>query len=269
MSTINDMVNLNTGMQQVQNNVLQKISSGQQINQASDDASGLAISDMLRTQSSGLSQSIENANSGIAMANIADGALAEQKDILGEIKRLTIQANTATTSADGRESIANQINKYLDQYEQISDQTNYNGTNLLKTSGDATADDLTIASADGDVSMQKADTTSVSDDLRTLMSDFLTNPDSRDQLMKAVDTGLDTLNSYASEFGSATNQLESMARNYMTAQTNTESAKSTILDADIAKMVSDFSSNNINSIAGSFVQSQSNAIQSNVLRLLA
>eukprot|EP01156_Anaeramoeba_ignava_P017855 Anaeramoba_ignava/a90166_113.p1 GENE.a90166_113~~a90166_113.p1 ORF type:complete len:270 (+),score=-18.61 a90166_113:135-944(+) len=268
--TINDTVNLTTGLNQVQANVLGRIASGQAINQASDDASGLAIADNLRTQSSSLSQSIDNANSGIAMSNIADGAITEQKSILDEIKRLTLQANTATTSTEGREVIADQINKYLDQYDNIAEQTNYNGTQLLTTTGDAAADDLSITGTDGTItSMQKVETTSVSDGLRSLMADFVSNPDSRDQLLNAVDQGLDTLASFQSDFGSATNQLESSVRNYMTAETNTQAARSTIMDADIARSVSDFNKTNIQSQAGYFAQSQANAVQSRVVSLLS
>jgi flagellin len=268
MSTINDMVSLNTGLQQVQNNVLQKLSSGNEVNKAADDASGLAIADNLRTQSSALYQSIDNANSGIAMSNIADQAISSQKDILGEIKTLTIQANTATTSTEGREAIAEQINKYLDEYEGIAERTNYNGTQLLTVKGDAT-DDLSIAGADGDVRIEKADTLSVSDELRSLMSDFVMNPDSRSEMLDAVDEGMNNLASFASEFGSATNQLESRVRNEMTNATNTQAARSTIIEADIAKTISDFNKTNIQSQAGYFAQSQANAVQSRVTALLS
>jgi flagellin len=267
--TVNDMVNLNTGLNQVQNNVLDRIASGQAVNQASDDASGLLIADNLRTQTSGISQSIENANSGIAMSNIADNAISEQKDILTEIKRLTIQAMNGTTGTAGREAISGQINKYLDQYENIAQQTNYNGTQLLTTTGDPAKDDLSIVNDQGSIPIQKADTTSVSDQLRTFMSDFVTNPSSREGILDAVDSGLDQLSSNAAEFGSATNQLESMVRNYMTAETNTQAARSTIIDADIPKSVSDFNKTNIQSQVGYFAQSQANAVQSRVVALLS
>lgn len=262
------MVSLNTGLQQVQTNVLQKLSSGNEINKAADDASGLSIADNLRTQSSGLVQSIENANSAIAMSNIADNAISDQKSILGEIKTLTVQAMNSTTSTEGREAIANQINKYLDQYEGISEQTNYNGIQLLKTSGDEVEDDLTITNAQGDVSIQKKDTTSVSNELRGFMSDFVSNPDSMKSILEGVDEGMDQLASYAADFGSVTNQMDSMVKNYMNAETNTENARSTIIEADIPKTISDFNKTNIQSQAGFFAQSQANAVQSRVVALL-
>ena len=94
-------------------NSLEKLSTGLRINKASDDASGLSISDKLRTQASGIKQGIENANSAIAMMNIADKAISEMSNILDTIKSKAIQMNTDTTSEDGKyhkKSNSNNIN---------------------------------------------------------------------------------------------------------------------------------------------------------------
>lgn len=262
------MVSLNTGLQQVQNNVLQKISSGNEVNKAADDASGLAIADNLRTQSSSLVQSIENANAGIALSNIAQQGISSQKELLENIKTETLKALNGTTSEEGTEAIAQQINKYIDEFENIADQTNYNGISLLKSDG-SVDDDLSIVSDQGDVSIERADTLSVSDQLRSYMTDFVTNPDSMKGLLEAVDTGIDTISSYEGEYGSASNQLESLVRNYMTADVNTQAARSTIIEGDIAESVSDFNKTNIQSQAGYFAQSQANAVQSRVVTLLS
>jgi flagellin len=251
------------------NSALQKIATGLLINQASDNASGLAIADQLRTEGSVLSQTIDNANSGIAMANIADGAMNEQQSILSEINTLTIQANNGTMSTDDRQIIADQINKYIDQYENIAEQTTYNGTQLLKSSGDPASDDLSIAGESEIVSLQVADTTSISDNLRTLMSDFATNPDSRNAMLDAIDTSSSQLASMQSDFGSASNALQSSVRNYMTAETNTRAAESVIRDLDFANGIANFNKTNIQSQAGYFAQAQSNAVQSRVLGLLS
>ncbi|KLE10412.1 hypothetical protein AF80_04465, partial [Aliarcobacter butzleri L355] len=84
---------------------LEKLSSGLKVNKAADDASGLAIADKLRTQASSINQGISNGNSAVALLQIADKSMAEQSNILDTVKAKLIQANTATTSADGRESI--------------------------------------------------------------------------------------------------------------------------------------------------------------------
>ena len=111
---------------------LEKLSSGLRINKASDDASGMAIADKLRTQASALGQSISNANNAASLIQIADKAMAEQSNILDIIKTKLIQAATSTTSAEGREAIRKDIAKLHTQLDNIAEQTNYNGTKLLQ-----------------------------------------------------------------------------------------------------------------------------------------
>lgn len=118
-----------------QTSSLEKLSSGLAINKASDDASGLSIADKLRTQASSLGQGISNANSASALITIADKGMSEQSDILDTVKTKLIQASTSTTSEEGRESIRKDISKLLEQFDNISSQTNYNGTNLLNEKG--------------------------------------------------------------------------------------------------------------------------------------
>ena len=113
---------------------LEKLSTGLRINKASDDASGLATADKLRTQATSINQGISNGNSAVSLLQIADKSMAEQSNILDTIKAKLIQANTDTTSADGRESIRKDINKLLTQLDNIATQTNYNGTSLLQAS---------------------------------------------------------------------------------------------------------------------------------------
>jgi flagellin len=112
---------------------LEKLSTGLKINKASDDASGLAIADKLRTQATSISQGINNGNSAVSLIQIADKSMSEQSNILDTVKAKLIQANTDTTSADGREAIRKDINKLLEQLDNIAKQTNYNGTTLLQS----------------------------------------------------------------------------------------------------------------------------------------
>ncbi|KLE04651.1 flagellin N-terminal helical domain-containing protein, partial [Aliarcobacter butzleri] len=111
---------------------LEKLSSGLRINKAADDASGLAIADKLRTQATSINQGISNGNSAVALLQITDKSMAEQSSILDTIKAKLIQANTDTTSVAGRTAIAKDITKLLQQLNNIGEQTNYNGTNLLQ-----------------------------------------------------------------------------------------------------------------------------------------
>lgn len=123
-SIINNNKNLNKS--------LEKITNGLKINKASDDASGLAIADKLRTQASSIKQSITNGNSAIKLTQIADKSMAEQSNILDIVKSKLIQANTDTASNTSREAIRQDINKLLEQLDNIASQTNYNGKTLLQ-----------------------------------------------------------------------------------------------------------------------------------------
>ena len=111
---------------------LEKLSTGLKINKASDDASGLAIADKLRTQVTSINQGISNGNSAVALLQITDKSMAEQSKILDTIKSKLIQANTDTTSQAGRTAIAKDVTKLLQQLNNIGERTNYNGTNLLQ-----------------------------------------------------------------------------------------------------------------------------------------
>lgn len=112
-------------------NSLNKLSTGLRINKASDDASGLAIADKLRTHASGIKQGIENANSAVAMLNIADKAISELSNILDIIKSKSIQMATDTTSEEGKKIIKTEILKLIENYDSIVKQTNYNTLPLL------------------------------------------------------------------------------------------------------------------------------------------
>ena len=117
------------------NKSLNNLSSGLRINKASDDASGLAIADKLRTHASGIKQSIANANSAVALLQITDKAMDEISNILDIVKTKLIQAHTHTTSTKGRESIKKDIEKLLSQIDNISTQTKYNNTELFNHEG--------------------------------------------------------------------------------------------------------------------------------------
>jgi len=251
----------------IQQNSLEKIGSALAINKASDDPAGLAIGSALGVEKSSLSQAVENMNSGIAMSNIAQGGLSEQKNILENIKTETLKAMNGTMNESDRDIIANQINKYIEQYDNIANSTTYNGNSLLKTDG-TSSDDISIVDKESTIDMEKSDTLSVSDSLKAFMSDFSTNPSSRSTLLTVLDEGINQLGSFQSDFGSAANAMESSARNSISTETQIASAQSTIMDIDYSKEVSDFSKTNLLSQIGLVMQSQANAIQGRNISLL-
>ena len=255
---------------------LEKLSSGLKINKASDDASGLAIADKLRTQATSINQGISNGNSAIALLQIADKSMAEQSKILDTVKAKLIQANTATTSADGRESIRKDITKLLEQLDNIAQQTNYNGNYLLQldaTSGAAATTSLEFQVGEKTSDMitmtaVRANTAGLTlTALAGLATSGLTTAVAQTG-QASVDSAITTLNGYRGDIGSTQNQVESAVRNLMTQATNIKNAESVIRDVDYAEESANFNKLNIISQAGSYAISQSNAVSQNVLRLL-
>ena len=256
---------------------LEKLSTGLKINKASDDASGLAIADKLRTQATSINQGIANGNSAVTLLQIADKSMSEQSNILDTVKAKLIQANTATTSADGRESIRKDIDKLLTQLDNIAGQTNYNGTYLLQSdagsAGNAASTALVfqIGEKSADTisnSAVRSNTTGLGlTTLSGLTASGLTTAVAGAQ-QAIVDTAITTLNGYRGDVGSTQNQVESAVRNLMTQATNVKAAESIIRDVDYAAESANFNKQNIISQAGSYAISQANAVQQNVLRLL-
>ena len=253
---------------------LEKLSSGLRINKASDDASGLAIADKLRTQVTSINQGIANGSSAVSLLQIADKSMDEQSKILDTVKAKLVQANTATTSSAGRESIRKDIEKLLTQLDNIASQTNYNGTKLLEgaTSADASnALDFQVGENSSDtitMSAVQANTDGLGlSTLKGLAADGLTTTIAAAQ-QTIVDSAITSLNAYRGDVGSTQNQVESAVRNLMTQSTNISAAESIIRDVDYAKESSNFNKQNIISQAGAYALSQSNASQQNVLRLL-
>jgi flagellin len=256
-------------------NSLEKLSSGLRINKASDDASGMAIADKLRTQASSIGQSIDNANSATALIQIADKAMAEQSNILDIVKTKLIQAKTATTSTDGREAIRKDIQKLLSQLDNIASQTNYNGISLLQKGSTSLGSAASLTFQVGElntntITMGSGAINNLALSMKVLMSMSanLLTASAAGLWMGSVDTALTRLNTRRSDFGSTQNQLESAMRNMMTTQTNIKAAESVIRDVDYASESANFNKQNIIAQAGTYAMSQANAIQQNVLRLL-
>ncbi|MGH2307410.1 flagellin [Aliarcobacter sp. ERUVET-8] len=280
---------------------LEKLSTGLKINKASDDASGLAIADKLRTQVTSINQGISNGNSAIALLQIADKSMAEQSKILDTVKSKLIQANTDTTSTAGRVAISKDVAKLLQQLNNIASQTNYNGTNLLqKSAASATGPQSTLRAASiapkGELSFQIGESKNDLIKTKTIQSNvyglglaslatkvaqagslnvtslgkagsvFSRSVASSQQ--KNVDSAITRLNTYRGDIGSTQNQIESAVRNLMTQSTNIKNAESVIRDVDYAEESANFNKLNIISQAGSYAISQSNAVSQNVLRLL-
>lgn len=273
---------INGNQQSIQNNylntnqTLNRIATGIELNQSSDNSASLAIANNLLTQSNGYSQAIENTNSAIASTRIADGAISEQSKILDNVREKLLQASTDTTSADGRETLLKDIQKQLEQFNNIASNTNYNGQTLLQNSASDTSISQSLQYQSGLDGNNLIEQTGVQSNTQGLGLTNLVNQDTSTftstdarAFLENVDNAINGLNDIRSEFGSVTNQLESSNRTLLTQESSTLSATS-VFNTDYAKESSNFTKQNILGQIGAFALAQGNNInQQTVSRLLS
>jgi flagellin len=126
---------------------IQRLSSGLRINSAKDDAAGLAISDRMTAQINGLNQAARNANDGISLAQVADGALASVSDDLQRMRELAVQSANATNSASDRTALQQEVGQLQSEINRVATQTQFNGINLLD--GSFTAQQFQVGANSG------------------------------------------------------------------------------------------------------------------------
>lgn len=260
---------MNAHMYSTKNNVgldnsLAHLSSGLRINKAADDAAGLAIADSLRSQASGLGQSIRNANDGIGLVQTADGALEEVSNILNRMRTLAVQSSNDTQSSTSRGFIQDEINVLLVNIDNIASQTKFNGQTLLD--GTFSGKLFHIGAYSGETVSLSIGTATT--DALAVSSADLSTQSGAEAAISAIDLALDTLNGIRSLLGATQNQLESVVRNISVTQVNVTAAESQIRDVDFAAESASFNKHNIMAQSGSYAMSQANAVQQNVLRLL-
>ena len=274
---VNNSVQLDQSAYLNANQALNRISTGLGINSAADDASGLAIAENLKVQTSGISQSIDNVNSGLASLQIADKAISEQSSILDTVKEKLLQASTDTTSQDGREAILTEIKDLLENFDNIASSTNYNEQTLLQNTSEDKSVSQGLELQAGERSEDIIESQGIQSNTQGVGLEDLVNQDaetfsSEDArgYLESVDNALNTVNEFRGELGSTQNQLQSSSTNLLTQHTQLNSASSIIQDIDYAKETSNFSKQNVLAQIGAYGAAQSNNInQSIVTRLLS
>lgn len=247
---------MNANLQLTQNNSslnqsVGALASGNKLSNAANNASSLMIANQHSTQVSGLGQIVMNANDGIGMIQIAEGAMQGISDNTDRIRTLTLQASNGILNADNRASIQKEIDGLMKSSNEIATSTSYNGIKLLD------------GSSSGDNSMVQDARMS------TLFSSPIdvTTQENAMASLEIIGAGNANIESIRSSLGSSQNQLEATIRNTSVSRINAASAQSQLRDVDFAAESANFSKQNLMSQIGSFVQSQANASAANVTRL--
>lgn len=245
---------------------LEKLSSGYRINRAADDAAGLAISEKMRSQTSGLKQAARNAQDGISLIQTAEGALNESHAILQRMRELTVQAGNGTNTAEDLQKIQEEITNLVAELDGIATRTQFNGINLLNSA--ATTINLQIG-ANADQTLEVKIGAMAAADLGVNVIDvtgFTANP--FDTQLGLMDTAISAVSSERSKLGAYQNRLEHTINNLQTADENLTAAESRIRDVDMALEMANFTRHQILQQAGTAMLAQANVSTQSVLKLL-
>ncbi|OEU71275.1 MAG: flagellin [Desulfuromonadales bacterium C00003068] len=248
------------------NKAFERLSSGQRINSAKDDAAGVAISDRLNAQVRGVNQAIRNTNDGISMAQTADGALGETTDILQRMRELSVQSGNGIYNDNDRKAMNSEFTQLQSELDRVSESTNFNGQTLLD--GSQAEDGISFqvgANTNETINVKIAGATQA--DLGTTALDISTAQGAQGSL-ESIDAALSQVSATRGELGAVQNRFESAIDNMSNSAENTAAANSRIADADMAKEVADLAKNQILNKFGVAMQAQANLTGENVLTLL-
>jgi flagellin len=258
------------------NKSMEKLASGERINKAGDDASGLAVSEKMRTQIQGLRQAERNSEDGMSFVQTAEGYLNQSAQIIQRVRVLSIQAANGIYSPEDRQLIQVEVSALVDEVDRIASQAEFNrfkvltgeyskinakasmwfhmGPNMNQREriyiGTMTAQAFKFRDVAGKIAVS------------------LSSPDGANKAIGVLDQSLQKLAKQRADLGAYYNRLEMSAKGLMTAYENTQAAESRIRDADMAETMVDFTRSSVLVQTGTAMLAQANLQPQSVLRLL-
>ena len=263
---------------QIQGNI-EKLSSGQRINRAGDDASGLAVSEKMRSQIRGLNQANRNIQNGVSFIQTTEGYLQETTDILQRIRELAVQSANGIYTDEDRMQIQVEVSQLVAEVDRIASQAQFNGMNMLTGAfatdsavgrvmqlqvganmdqnarvyiGTMTAQALGLVGAQG------------SDEKISINS-----PETANVAIGSVDAALKAVSRQRADLGAYQNRFEMASNGIAIAAENLQAAESRIRDTDMASEMVEYTKNQILTQAGTAMLAQANVQSQNVLALLS
>ena len=241
----------------------EKLSSGYRINRAGDDAAGLSISEKMRSQIRGLNKASSNAQDGISLIQVAEGALNETHSILQRMNELATQAASDTNTSIDRTAISAEMDQLTSEINRIQSTTQFNTMNLLDGSFKG---DLQVGSLKGQtisISISKMNASSIGVSGLKVSSNKVAG-----EAMSKIQKAIESVSTQRSKLGAIQNRLEHTINNLDTTSENTQAAESRIRDTDMASEMVEYSKNNILQQAGQSMLAQANQQNQGVLSLL-
>ncbi len=261
----------------VQGNI-EKLSSGLRINRAGDDASGLAVSEKLRSQIRGLNQASRNAMNGVSFIQTTEGYLQESQDILQRMRELAVQSANGIYTAEDRMQIQVEVSQLVDEIDRVASHAQFNGMNMLTgrfaredATNTVTASMYFQIGANMDqrervyVGTMTAEALGVREQ-QSILS--MSTPDSANSSIGIIDSSLRNINKQRADLGAYQNRLEMARQGIDIAAENMQAAESRIRDVDMAEEIVDYTRHQILVQSSNAMLAQANTTPQSVLQLL-
>jgi len=272
LASLNAQRNL-SGTQNQLSTAIQRLSSGLRVNSAKDDAAGLAIANRMDGQARGMAVAVRNANDGISLSQVAEGALGKVTDMMQRMRELAVQAANASNTTTDRTSLNAEFQQLAQEVDRTLQSTRFNGQAILAGSAgslqfqiganNATTDQLAVTTTN---MATAANIIAVTTATSAVISG--TNATNANAMITALDAALDTVNSERATYGAVQNRFEAVIANLQIASENQTAAKSRIMDADFAKETAMLTRAQILQQAGTAMLAQANQVPQQVLQLL-
>jgi flagellin len=259
---------------------MEKLSSGEKINRAGDDASGLAVSEKMRSQIRGLNRASRNAADGISFIQTTEGYLQETTDIIQRIRELAVQSSNGIYTDEDRMQIQVEVSALIAEVDRIASHAQFNGMNMLtgrfaKETGEnsVTASMWLHIGANMDQRTQVFIGTMTASALgvRELGTEeimTIATPEDANRAIGTLDEALKKINKQRADLGAYQNRLEYAVKGLDVAAENTQASESRIRDTDMASQMVQFTKNQILTQAGTAMLAQANSQSQTVLSLL-
>ncbi|QTQ11642.1 flagellin [Treponema parvum] len=259
---------------------MEKLSSGERINRAGDDASGLAVSEKMRSQIRGLNQAAQNAQNGISFIQTTEGYLQETTDIMQRIRELAVQASNGIYSDEDRMQIQVEVSALVSEVDRIASSAQFNGMNMLtgrfaRPTGEnaVTASMWFHIGSNMDQRMQMFIGTMTADalgirEIGTERKISLQEPDEANRVIGTIDEALKRINKQRADLGAYQNRMEMTVKGLNVSAENLQASESRIRDTDMARQMVEFTKNSVLQQAGTAMLAQANTQSQNVLSLL-
>jgi flagellin len=269
----------------------ERLSSGSRINSAADDAAGLQITNRMTSQIKGLNQAVRNANDGISVAQVAEGALQETTNMLQRMRELVVQADNGVNGADELTAIQQEIGELESEIERVAKTTEFSGKNILYgAAGDGSAGALdlnflvgarggtdetitvSIEAMGGEVLGTTATNTAYTDvrdiDVTAIEAHTDGTSTSSQNMLETIDAAISQVGEQRSELGAIQNRFQSSISNLSNVSENVSAARSRILDTDFAAETAKLTKFQITQQASTTILAQANQRPQAALSLL-